>query len=102
MSSAFEYVRPASAGEAAKALARARSLPLGGGTDLLVSIDEGLQTAESLVDLRSIPDAGAITTEPDGTVRIGAAARIHDIATNRIVQERFPALSQAIRRDVVD
>ncbi|HEY6219586.1 MAG TPA: xanthine dehydrogenase family protein subunit M [Gemmatimonadaceae bacterium] len=95
MSSAFEYVRPASAGEAAKALARNRALPLGGGTDLLVSIDEGLQTAESLVDLRSIPDAGAITTEPDGTVRIGAAARIHDIAANRIVQERFPALSQA-------
>ena len=68
---------------------------MGGGTDLLVSIDEGFVRAESLVDLRRIGDNGAITAQPDGSVRIGVAARIHDLATHPLILERYPALAEA-------
>lgn len=68
---------------------------MGGGTDLLVSLDEGFVAANLVVDLRRIPDAESITELPDGSVRIGGAARIHDIADHPIIAERYQALAQA-------
>lgn len=68
---------------------------MGGGTDLLVSIEEGFVRADTLVDLRVIPGADAIETASDGDVRIGAAARVHDIATHPRIADRYRALADA-------
>ena len=70
-------------------------MPVGGGTDLLVLIDEGLAAPSALVDLRRMPNAHGVTVEPDGVVRIGAATRLSDIAQDDVIRERFPALAQA-------
>jgi xanthine dehydrogenase YagS FAD-binding subunit len=94
-STTFSYVRPGSAGEATKALAREGARPLGGGTDLLVSIDEGFQSAESLVDLRLVPGSDQITDLPDGGLRIGASTRIAWIATEQRIKTKYAALGQA-------
>lgn len=91
----FSYQRAKTFSEAATLLTAPRTQPLGGGTDLLAWIDEGLAAPESLVDLRSIEGADAITPDPNGGVRIGAAASVHNIASNATVRERFPALAEA-------
>lgn len=94
-SSSFRYQRPLSIADATTALSRAGAAPMGGGTDLLVSLDEGFVAANLVVDLRRIPDGDAITVAPDKSVRIGAAARIHDIAQHPLIREQYGALAQA-------
>ena len=92
---AFSYSRPASATAAAQLLAQPGSVALGGGTDLLPCIEDGLSAPASVVDLRATPEAGALEWTPDGGVRIGAAARLHDLATHPKLREQYRALAQA-------
>lgn len=58
-------------------------------------IDEGIASPASLVDLRGIRGADGIEALPDGSVVIGAAATLHDIARHELIHQRFPALAQA-------
>ena len=91
---AFSYRRPSSHAEAAGFLGGPNAVPLGGGTDLLVCMEEGLLAPETVVDLRGIEGNDAI--EDDGTeIRIGGAARLHQVATHPAVRDRFPALADA-------
>ena len=76
-------------------LAGAGAHALGGGTDLLVTMREGLVRPERVVDLRGIPDAVAMVWGADGSLTIGAAVTIADIAAEPRVNERFPALAMA-------
>jgi xanthine dehydrogenase YagS FAD-binding subunit len=76
-------------------MADAGTMPLGGGTDLLVLIDEGLAMPDALVDLRHLPGSRGVTVETDGVVRIGAATRVSELADDPIVREQFPALAEA-------
>jgi xanthine dehydrogenase YagS FAD-binding subunit len=94
--SVFEkYSRPASLAAAAHELAGPGAVPMGGGTDLLVSLEEGFVSATAIVDLRGVANADRIETLSDGAVRIGGATRIHDIAASAIVRERFACLAEA-------
>lgn len=95
MPSAFRYERALSIVGATTALNRDGAAPMGGGTDLLVSLDEGVVTANVVVDLRRIPDGDTIATLADGSVRIGGAARIEDIAHHPLIVERYKALAQS-------
>lgn len=80
--------------EASTALADGRALPLGGGTDLLVWIGEGLATPAALVDLRRVAQSNDIAAAGAG-IRIGASARLADISRHPVIRERYAALSQA-------
>jgi xanthine dehydrogenase YagS FAD-binding subunit len=91
----FEYHRPESAADAARLLEAPDALPMGGGTDLLVLIKEQLANPKSVVDLRAIPDSRTVAHTKDGGLRIGAAARIADLARDESVCSRFPALASA-------
>jgi xanthine dehydrogenase YagS FAD-binding subunit len=91
---AFSYQRARSFADASKQLG-AGAQPLGGGTDLLVCIQEGLTAPDAVVDLKRIPGSDAIEALSDGGLRIGAAARVHDIASHPVVKQRFAALAQA-------
>ncbi len=91
----FRYLRPTDAPDAGRALAEPTAVPLGGGTDLLVAIREGLASPSTLVDLRRVRGADAITTASDGTLTIGGAVRLADIAAHPDVRERFSALAEA-------
>lgn len=94
---AFTYQRPESLESALAALADDGAVPLGGGTDLLLTIRERLSSAEHLVDLRRLPGARDIVAGVDGSARIGGAVRIADLAGDSLIRERFPALAQAAR-----
>jgi xanthine dehydrogenase YagS FAD-binding subunit len=91
----FSYHAATSVADAVARLAQAGAMPLGGGTDLLVLVGEGLATPEALVDLRHLPGARGVTERSDGTVRIGAATRVSELAKEPILRERFPALALA-------
>ncbi len=91
----FAYHVADSLADAARHLEDAGATPIGGGTDLLVMIEEGLAAPNVLVDLRRMPGARGVTVESDGVVRIGAATRVGDLAQDAVIRERFPALAQA-------
>ena len=91
----FAYHPARSLDDALTVLGEPGSMPLGGGTDLLVLVEEGLARPERLVDLRRIPGARGIERLADGTIRIGAAARIDDVARSPLVRAALPALAEA-------
>src|SRR5258708_11923158 len=93
--SSFRYQPALSIADATTALSHAGAAPMGGGTDLLVSLDEGFVSANLVVDLRQLPDGDTIVSQSDGSVRIGGAARIHDIARHALIGERYRALAEA-------
>lgn len=92
---AFSYQRPSSFAEAAELLRQPEALPLGGGTDLLVCIEERIASPASVVDLRAIASGNEISYGPGEGLRIGAASRIQDVANHAVVRERYPALARA-------
>jgi xanthine dehydrogenase YagS FAD-binding subunit len=89
------YHRPASSADALAALGAPGSVAFGGGTDLLVTMREGLAQPTQLVDLRHLPGARDITVRVDGSVRIGGAARVADLASHAVIRDRFAALAKA-------
>jgi xanthine dehydrogenase YagS FAD-binding subunit len=94
----FRHINAASVDEAVSWLKRYghRAYVIAGGTDLLGKLkDEILPTyPESIVNLKTIPGLDSIKEE-DGMLRIGALARLHDIAVNPTVKDRYPALAIA-------
>jgi xanthine dehydrogenase YagS FAD-binding subunit len=91
----FAYQAPDSLADAVRHLSDVGTTPVGGGTDLLVLMEEGLAAPDVLVDLRRLPDARGVHSQSDGVVRIGAATRLSDLADEPIIAERFPVLAQA-------
>ena len=95
MTSPFVYLRAASVEDALSRLAEPRTLPMGGGTDLLVAIDEGIYTPDAVVDLRGIPASDSVELREDGSLRIGASARIEHLAGHPVIRERYSVLAQS-------
>ena len=93
--SPFEYSRETSLAAALARLAQPGQVPIGGGTDLLVTIDEGLAHPDGVVDVRSLTESLGITAEADGSLRIGAACRLDDIAEDERVRAAYPLLASA-------
>jgi xanthine dehydrogenase YagS FAD-binding subunit len=91
----FAYHPAVSLDDAAEQLAHPDAAPLGGGTDLLVCIEEGVASPHTLVDLRTVPGVRGIALVSDGSLRIGATTRLHEIARDGVVRERWPALARA-------
>jgi xanthine dehydrogenase YagS FAD-binding subunit len=97
----FRHSNATSVDEAVSWLTRYghRANVIAGGTDLLGKMkDEILPTyPESIINLKTIPGLDFIKEE-GGTLRIGALARLHDIAVNAAVKDRYPALAIAAHR----
>lgn len=92
---AFTYHRPASLEDAVASLGRPHTYALGGGTDLLPCVEDGVADPSAIVDLRAVHGLDLIAALPDGGLRIAAAARIADIAAHDLVRSRFPVLADA-------
>jgi xanthine dehydrogenase YagS FAD-binding subunit len=67
---------------------------LGGGTNLVDLMREGIERPEMLVDVTALPNS--IETREDGSLLIGAATKNTALAEHRAVRERFPMLAKAI------
>ncbi|MFN3210018.1 MAG: FAD binding domain-containing protein [Roseovarius sp.] len=68
---------------------------LAGGTELLNWMRIGIHAPEQVVDLARVSGMDGID-EIDGGVRIGALAKLNDVAQHPLVARSYPVLSQAI------
>ena len=89
----FEYERT---NEVARAVAagEAGARYLGGGTNLVDLMREGIETPERLIDVTGL--SSDIEDLPGGGLRIGGAARNTDVAAYPAVRQEFPLLAMAI------
>jgi xanthine dehydrogenase YagS FAD-binding subunit len=68
---------------------------LAGGTTKIDLLRLGVENSDRLVDINALPLA-TVEELQDGTIRIGALARMSDVARAPIIRERFPAVSEAL------
>ena len=69
---------------------------LAGGTELLNWLRLGIAKPERVIDITQLEGLADIVRLPDGGLRIGALARLNDVALNDGVARDYPVLSQAI------
>ncbi len=92
----FAYDRPADLDAAIAAVAADPAATfVAGGTELLNWMKDGIRQPSRLVDLGALPLAG-IDETPDGGLRLGAMARMSDVATDPTVLARYPVLAEAL------
>jgi len=93
----FAYERPATLAEAV-ALLDAHGPDarlLAGGTDLIIRLRDGSAHPAVVIDVKRIAEINSTIREENGTVTIGAAAVVADIATSEPVRRHFEALADA-------
>ncbi|HEU5287414.1 MAG TPA: FAD binding domain-containing protein, partial [Candidatus Limnocylindria bacterium] len=86
----FEHVNATSVDEAVKLLSAQNARAIAGGTDLLGVLKDQLLPTERVVNLKTIPGLDQIKEE-GGELRIGALARLADIAASALVAQKAPA-----------
>lgn len=59
-----------------------RIAPLGGGTDLIPSREQGLSDASTLISLKHVSELTELTETPDGSLLIGGAVTLADLASS--------------------
>jgi xanthine dehydrogenase YagS FAD-binding subunit len=69
---------------------------IAGGTDLIGLMKDRAALPERLLDINGLPDMGRIEVLPDGGLRIGALARMSDVAADIEVRRRFPVIAEAL------
>ena len=92
----FDLLEPRTVAEACRMLAAGDEIrPVSGGTALLILVKQGLLRPETLVNLKKLEGANAITRDATGVVRIEAMATIHEVETSPVVREHLPVLAAA-------
>lgn len=97
----FSYER---ASDVASALAGLQDTPdsalLAGGTTLIDLMKLNVMTPDRLIDVTALPERnpalGAVEMTSGGGVRIGALARMSDVAEHPLVREGYPVVSEAL------
>ena len=96
----FEYIRAADVDGAIRAAAQPTSRYVAGGTTLIDLMKLDVERPAHVVDLNPLvrrdPALGAVTDLPNGGLRLGALARMNDVAWEPRVRERYPLVSQAL------
>jgi xanthine dehydrogenase YagS FAD-binding subunit len=90
----FALLHPASSQDAVAAGATKGTKYIAGGTDLLQLMKDNVESPTRLVDLEPLGLSGI---EADSTgLRLGAMARMSDVAAHEAVREGWPVISQAL------
>jgi xanthine dehydrogenase YagS FAD-binding subunit len=69
---------------------------IAGGTDLIGLIKDGATLPAHLLDINVLPGMTGIDAAPDGSVRLGALARMSDVAVHPAVRQRFPVVAESL------
>lgn len=95
----FEYLRPRTVPEAAEMLAAHNGLAMAiaGGSDVLPKMKRRQIEPAYLVGLRGLPELAGISSDPDGSLRIGAGETLATICTSPEVGRSAPGLAAAAR-----
>ena len=96
----FDYTVPTSVDDAIRSGVRPATRYIVGGTNLVDLMKLEVETPEHLVDLNPLAESdramGSITELPGGGLRIGALARMSDVAWDPRVKDAYPVLSQSL------
>lgn len=92
----FIYIRASEAVDAVEeATTKSAVKFLGGGTNLIDLMRENIEQPDTVIDVTHLPLA-EVADLPDGSVRIGALVRNSQLASNQLIRQRYPVLSEAI------
>ena len=69
---------------------------IAGGTDLIGLMKDRAELPERLLDINGLPNMARIEALPDGGLRIGALARMSDVAADVEVRRRFPVIAESL------
>src|SRR5438552_3656552 len=69
---------------------------IAGGTDLIGLMKDRAALPRRLLDINTLPDMARIDALPDGGLRIGALARMSDVAVHPDVRRRFPVIAEGL------
>jgi xanthine dehydrogenase YagS FAD-binding subunit len=69
---------------------------IAGGTDLIGLMKDRAASPERLLDINGLPDMAEIEALPEGGLRIGALARMSDVAADMEVRRKFPVIAEAL------
>jgi len=93
----FTLSRPTNISEAIAAHAQNAQLAfIAGGTDLTGLMKDRVTLPARLLDINRLPDMAQIEALSDGGLRIGALARMSDVAANPDVRFRFPVIAESL------
>jgi 4-hydroxybenzoyl-CoA reductase subunit beta len=70
------------------------SMPLGGGTDLVVNIRRGIVAPKVLIDMNRVQELHAIRAD-EKSLELGASVRLSEIAEHPAINQHYPVLAQA-------
>jgi xanthine dehydrogenase YagS FAD-binding subunit len=90
----FDFARPSDLTVAMKAGAADAAKYIAGGTNLVDLMKCDVEHPAHVVDINALPLAKIELVQ--GGIRIGALARMSDVAVDPIVKQNFPAISQAL------
>ena len=91
----FAYVKPVDVEAALLAATEPGAKFLGGGTNLVDLMREGIERPDTVVDVTGLP-FDTVDELPNGGLRIGALVRNSALAADQRVRTRYPMLSQAL------
>src|SRR5712672_3798770 len=69
---------------------------IAGGTDLIGLMKDRATLPERLLDINGLPNMARIEALPGGGLRIGALARMSDVAAAAEVRGRFPVIAESL------
>jgi len=90
----FRYVRAGDIHEAHARAATPGALYIAGGTDLLQLVQERVAKPAEVIDVTRILSSDI--EDLGGGLRIGAAARLREMAEHPLLRQRFPAVAEAL------
>lgn len=91
----FAYFKPTTLAEAFAALQTEGSIPLAGGTDLLVELRGGVKSAGLIVDLKGLPKLAELSATAENSITIGAGVDLNFLVDHGRIREFCPLLSEA-------
>lgn len=71
---------------------------LAGGTNLVDLMKLNIERPGTLVDIASLPGLSMVGRDADGNLRIGALAKMSDVADNALVRTTWPVVAQALNK----
>lgn len=91
----FNYQRATAPEEAIQAISVRDAKFLGGGTNLIDLMKDGVEHPSTLIDINHL-SLNQVTATPSGGVLIGALVRNSDLANHDMIRRNYPLLSQGL------
>ncbi|MGV1791912.1 xanthine dehydrogenase family protein subunit M [Rhizobium lusitanum] len=91
----FSYFRATSPAEAGRAAQQAGAMFLAGGTTLLDLAKCGVSEPDTVIDITHLSGMNGIAVDAAGA-KIGALARMSDVADHKDIRAAFPAVSESL------